>query len=139
MKPFLEVRSDGRGAASCHVFAVRLTRKPSHWHYHPELELTLVLAGEGTLRLGEERIAVRAGSYAAFPASADLAHQLLNTGSEPLRYLCMSAASDLDVCLYPDTGKTLISKAPWGEGFRRLTEDGAATGYFDGESEDPVG
>src|SRR5271170_2467017 len=37
---------------------------PCHYHCANE-ELLYVLAGEGTLRLGEERVAVRAGSFIA--------------------------------------------------------------------------
>ncbi|MBX2804325.1 MAG: cupin domain-containing protein [Myxococcales bacterium] len=113
------------------------TAFPMHAHLGVE-EALYILAGSGTLRLGEARIRVGPGTYVALPPSADLPHQLLNTGTEPLRYLCLSAASDLDVCLYPDTGKVLTSQAPWPDGYRTLTQQGETTGYFDGESEQPV-
>ena len=46
-----------------------------------------VLAGEGTVSLGDEQVRVRAGDYVALP------REIVNTGAAPLRYLCFVPAS----------------------------------------------
>src|SRR5262249_18611103 len=50
---------------------------PHHTHLVSE-EAIYVLEGEGTLRLGEEKIPVRAGDYATLLAGLDHPHQLVN-------------------------------------------------------------
>jgi mannose-6-phosphate isomerase-like protein (cupin superfamily) len=69
-------------------------------HYHRRTEeLYLVTAGEGRLVIdGEERL-VREGDCALIPPGAR--HKLFNTGSVPLRVLCVCspAYTDEDTCL----------------------------------------
>ena len=38
-----------------------------------------------------------------FPTGPDYAHCFLNTGTELLRYLCLSTKSPVDICGYPDS------------------------------------
>lgn len=76
------------------------------YHYHTANEESLyVLEGTGTLRIGKEEVAVGPGDYASFPVGPDHAHQLINTGSTPLRYLCFSTMHLVEVVGYPDSDK----------------------------------
>ncbi|MDG1483417.1 MAG: cupin domain-containing protein [Myxococcota bacterium] len=105
---------------------------PLHAHFGTE-EALFVLSGKGTLRIGDERIPVRAGSYASFPPGPDTAHQLVNTGSTPLRYLCMSSASDPDVVVYPDSGKVMAAAGGWPPTVHVVARAGDRLDYWDGE------
>lgn len=81
------------------------TAYPYHSHRAND-ELFYILAGTGELRLGSERHPVRAGDLVGCPTGGpQTAHQLINTGTEPLRYLAISTRSDPEVCEYPDSGK----------------------------------
>jgi len=88
---------------------------PAHAHMGNE-EAIYVLKGTGTLRLGDTERSVKAGDYIAFPASPDQAHQLRNSGSEVLEYLCISTMNHTDVIHYPDSGKigVFAGSAPGG-------------------------
>ncbi len=80
---------------------------PFHNH-HVEDELFVILEGEGTYRIGNQRIPVRAGHILGAPAGGpDTAHQLINTGTVPLRYLSISTKAATEICEYPDSGKFL--------------------------------
>lgn len=123
----------------CSVFEVApgKTTFPFHWHAATE-EAIYVLSGTGTLRLGDERIPVRAGDYIAFPCGPDKPHQLLADGDAPLRYLCFSARSDgpTEIVGYPDSKKfgMVVMGAPGQPPtLRKLFRDGTDVDYFDGE------
>lgn len=60
--------------------------EPAHWHTQEEEHL-YALAGEATLRLGDDRFELRAGSYVCFPAGQAAPHCLYNTGRVPFAYL----------------------------------------------------
>ena len=47
---------------------------------------------------------LRKGDFVCCPAGGP-AHQLINTGTTPLRYLAVSTMIDTDVWHYPDSGK----------------------------------
>lgn len=79
---------------------------PFHHHYANE-EHFFVLRGSGVLRLGAQTFDVRGNDYIVnLPGGPDLAHQLINTGSEDLVYLAISTQVLPDVVGYPDSGKT---------------------------------
>lgn len=80
------------------------TAWPFHYH-HANEEALFVLSGEATLRLGTQRLQVRAGDYVALPPGPDHAHQLTNTSHAVVRYLVMSTMVAPDVCVYPDSNK----------------------------------
>ena len=80
---------------------------PHHCHSAEE-ELFVVLAGSGTLRLGDERIAVRAGHVVARPAGTGVAHSFWG-GDEPLTVLAYGPSDPRDVCFYPDSNKLLVA------------------------------
>lgn len=96
------------------------TAWPRHFHLANE-EAIYVLSGTGTLTLGEAQIAVGAGDYAALPVGEAHAHQLVNTGEEPLRYLCLSTMLEPDVTVYPDSNKlgVFAGAAPGGPRVKR--------------------
>ena len=111
---------------------------PRHWHGAAE-EALFILEGAGTLRIGEDTVAVRAGDWVAFPVGPDTAHRLDNTGDAPLRYLALSTQQPTDVVGYPDSGKIAAFSAP--EGTRlgdprwvaKWFPGDADVGYFHGE------
>ena len=81
---------------------------PFHSH-HGEEEMFLILEGEGELRFGDERHPIRRHDVIACPpGGADVAHQIINTGTETMRYLAVSTRVPLDACEYPDSGKSSI-------------------------------
>ena len=49
------------------------------------------------------------------PGGPESAHQLINSGAEDLVYLAISTNAIPDVCGYPDSGKTGVRTAPYGE------------------------
>jgi uncharacterized cupin superfamily protein len=77
---------------------------PQHYHCAVE-EAIFILEGSGSARIGDEHVPVAAGDYIAYPAGPDTAHSLLNTGDGPLRYLCFSTTSSVDIIGYPDSKK----------------------------------
>jgi uncharacterized cupin superfamily protein len=77
---------------------------PFHYHCANE-EAIYVLEGTGTARIGDARVEIRVGDYLSFPAGEAGAHQTINTGAVPLRYLCFSTMVPTDVIGYPDSGK----------------------------------
>jgi uncharacterized cupin superfamily protein len=61
-----------------------------------------------------------------------VAHQIINTGTGPMRYLAVSTRADLDVCEYPDSGK-VVSDQPGRPGMRAMFRGGGDADYYDGE------
>ena len=81
---------------------------PKHYHLLEE-EHALILEGDVTLLLGDERYAMKAGDYVGFPAGRKVAHAFLNSGTGPCRYLMIGERNPNDVCVYPDSNKMSIS------------------------------
>ncbi|MEM7724244.1 MAG: cupin domain-containing protein [Pseudomonadota bacterium] len=78
---------------------------PFHNHLGND-EMFVILEGTGTYRFGDTEHVVTAGDVCAAPRGGpDTAHQLINTGTGPLRYLGISTRNDPDVMEYPDSGK----------------------------------
>ncbi|CAM4088120.1 cupin domain-containing protein [Corallococcus sp. ZKHCc1 1396] len=111
---------------------------PAHYHLANE-EAVYVLAGTGSLRIGPDVVPLRAGDYVALPPGAECAHQLLNDGAEPLRYLCFSTMEEPDVLVYPDSKKVgvMAGAAPGGDKAARTLLAylplAASVDYWDGE------
>lgn len=88
------------------------TACPYHVH-HAEDEMFVILSGEGEYRFGAVVHPVQAGDVLGAPVGGpDYAHQLVNTGTETLKYLAISSKADIEVCEYPDSGKFLVSSRP---------------------------
>jgi uncharacterized cupin superfamily protein len=77
---------------------------PYHFHYANE-EMFLILSGQGELRWPGGTRPVKPMDLVACPPGADGAHQFINNGNEPLRYLAVSTVEDPEVVDYPDSGK----------------------------------
>ncbi|WP_176083293.1 cupin domain-containing protein [Martelella sp. HB161492] len=108
---------------------------PFHNH-HTREEMFFILSGEGSYRYGGEHFPVRAGDILAAPAGGrETAHHLINTGTQDLKYLCVSTMQEPDLCEYPDSDKFLVSTRQDGsdEPFRFIGRKAASLDYFDGE------
>ena len=74
---------------------------PFHSH-HVEDELFVILDGHGTYRYGEARHLVGPGDVLGAPAGGpETAHQIINTGTVPLKYLSISSMAATEICEYP--------------------------------------
>jgi uncharacterized cupin superfamily protein len=118
-----------------HVIAPGKTAFPFHRH-HGSDEMFVILSGAGEYRFGEERVAVRAGDCLGAPAGGP-AHQIINSGSEPLRYLGFSNNEVFDIVEYPDSGKIGMWAGAKSNNRATATYSGrgrlAAADYWDGE------
>jgi uncharacterized cupin superfamily protein len=81
------------GARSC----------PYHCHAAEE-EMFVVLAGAGVLRLGDERLAVKAGHVVARPPGTRVAHQFI-AGEHGMTLLAWGTRDPNDIAWYPDSQK----------------------------------
>jgi len=89
---------------------------PFHNH-HVEDEMFVILEGEGTYRFGSDSFPFKAGDILVAPAGGqETAHQIINTGSAPLKFVSISNKSNIEVCEYPDSGKFLVSSLAGGSG-----------------------
>jgi uncharacterized cupin superfamily protein len=103
---------------------------PFHYHLIEE-EHIIALEGEATLRLGDERFALKAGDYVGFPAGQKVGHCLVNESDKPFRFIMIGDNSPNEVCVYPDSGKIMISSLD-----RQILRDAASLDYWDGEKKD---
>lgn len=130
----------------CSLFELPVGCRAWPYHYHlANEEAIYILAGVGTLRLHDSMLGVMAGDYIALGVgSAGGAHQLINTGSEPLRYLCFSTMIEPDVTVYPDSEKVGIfaGSAPGGSKADRTLQAflplASQVNYWEGEGESPL-
>ena len=113
---------------------------PFHNHLGND-EMFVVLEGEGLYRFGEGEYPVRAGSVCGAPKGGpETAHQLINTGTGPLRYLGISTTQDPDIAEYPDSGKFAAFAVAPGPDFqnahlRFVGRRSDSRNYWEGESE----
>lgn len=78
---------------------------PFHSHRINE-EMFFVLEGTGEMRIGQTIYPIRAGDVIACPpGGAELAHQIVNTGTVELKYLAVSTKVTPEIAEYPDSGK----------------------------------
>jgi uncharacterized cupin superfamily protein len=108
---------------------------PFHSH-RAEEEMFLILEGEGELRFGPDRYPLRPLDVVACPTGGpEVAHQIVNTGTAPMRYLALSTQSETEVCEYPDSGKVGIFAGGGTSRLRKLFRAGDDVDYYDGERE----
>lgn len=109
------------------------TAYPFHSHRANE-ELLIVLSGSGELRYGADTHPAREGDLIGCPTGGpETAHQLINTGHVPLRYLAISTMIDPEVCEYPDSGKVGAYAGASKGGMVHLSSYNSAQDYWAGE------
>ncbi|MGH6617865.1 cupin domain-containing protein [Sphingomonas sp.] len=107
---------------------------PFHCH-HGEEEMFFILEGEGELRFGEERYPLRAHDVIACPpGGAEVAHQIINTGTTVMRYLSLSTLVAVDACEYPDSDKVMVVAGKRGDrALRKMFRADHSVDYYDRE------
>ena len=114
----------------------------SAWPFHRHLaneEMLFILEGEGTLRLGDERLPLRAGDVVALLAEGP-AHEVINDSDGYLKYLSVSTMETPEIIEYPDSDKFAVyaGAAPGGDkeerSFEAVVPNGARVDYWDGEA-----
>src|SRR5260370_20228913 len=69
-------------------------------------EMSCRREGQGEVRIGAERHPVKRGDVIACPPGGhELAHQIINTSPEELRFLAVSTKMSPEVAEYPDSKK----------------------------------
>lgn len=123
------------------ITAVPPGKRAWPFHNHPaKEEMFFVLQGSGVVRIGEEQYPIRTGDFIACPAGGrKTAHQIINTGTEELRYLAVSTEHALEMAQYPDSGKFAV-KAEFGNApdgtpqrFIFVGREAQPVDYWDGE------
>ena len=105
---------------------------PYHFHYKTE-ETFYIISGVGLLRTPEGERQVGAGELIFFPAGPEGAHKLTNISEkEDLCYIDFDVTHELDVAVYPDSGKTGI----WGMGINKIYPQSADVDYYHGEGKE---
>jgi uncharacterized cupin superfamily protein len=129
-------QATGARAIGCSLYEVPpgKTAFPNHYHGANE-ESIYILDGTGSLRIGPDTVAVGPGDYATFPTGPAHSHQLLNTGSTNLRYLCFSTRALTEVVGYPDSKKIgAFSYDDAGQPrVRIMVRESSGVDYYDGE------
>ena len=100
-------RAIGAGGLGAMYVVVEPGKRAFPFHNHlGNDELFVILEGTGTYRFGTGEYPVKAGDVCAAPRGGpDHAHQLINSGDAPLKYLGVSTMHDPDIVEYPDSGK----------------------------------
>lgn len=133
----------GGSALGCtwHEVAPGRAAYPRHFHTANE-EAVYVLEGTGTLRIGDDEVAIGPGDYLGMPVGPEHVHQIVNSGSAPLRYLAFSTMHSVEIVGYPDSKKIGamaaldLRSAFTGQSklwIGHIGRDADAVGYFDGE------
>ncbi len=110
---------------------------PFHCH-HGEEEMFFILEGQGELRFGDQRFAIKAHDVIACPPGGpEVAHQIINNGSVDMRYLSLSTIVDVEACEYPDSQKVLIAAGKRGQRvLSKIVRAENTVDYYDRESTD---
>ena len=137
--------TSSRGSIGRHIGAEKLgynltllppgkAQCPFHSHRGEE-EMFLILEGEGELRFGDQRYPLRPHDVIACPTGgAEVAHQIINTGTTTMRYLSLSTMADMEACEYPDSNKVLVSVRPSGpSGLHKMFRAESTVDYYDRE------
>jgi uncharacterized cupin superfamily protein len=131
----------GAKALGCalHVVAAGKRAFPYHAH-HANEELFFILSGTGEYRYGDKTYPIKTGDFLAAPAGGpEVAHQIINTGAEEMRYLGISTMRTPDAVDYPDSGKFGVWSRPdpggdpRNAGLRYLGRRDTTLDYWDGE------
>ncbi|MEO1016259.1 MAG: cupin domain-containing protein [Pseudomonadota bacterium] len=102
---------------------------PMHYHMLEE-EHALILEGQLTLFLGDERFEMKAGDYVCFPAGQKVGHSFMNSGTGPCSYLMIGEHNPNDVCVYPESNKMAVNAL---RTRGAIFDMSAVRAYWDGE------
>jgi uncharacterized cupin superfamily protein len=121
----------------CSLHVVPPGKKAFPFHRHHVMdELFYILSGEGQYRWGDKVFPVKPGDLVGAPAGTE-AHQIINTGSQELRYLGISSGAATEVVDYPDSGKVGVVAGVKGGDFMSASYRGMGritqADYWDGE------
>ena len=122
-------RDGGQCEVALYEIPPKMAAFPYHYHLKNE-ESYYIIKGEGILKTPEGERTVVAGDFLFFPANEQGAHKLTNASdTEPLVYIDFDTLNDLEVAVYPDSGKLGI----WGKGVNKLYRQGDNVAYYEGE------
>lgn len=122
----------GSGTKSLvNIYEIPPLKSAYPYHYHLQDEETFfILSGQGILRTPEGERTVTPGDLLFFPAGPEGAHKLINTSdTENLVYIDFDVVHDLDVAVYPDSGKIGI----WGKEINKVYKQDSDVDYYTGE------
>ena len=102
---------------------------PRHYHMMEE-EHALILEGEATLLLGDERYEMKAGDFVSFPAGRKVGHSFMNSGAGPCSYLMIGEHNLADVCVLSDSNKMQVRALRTKDSFFDMS---GVRKYLDGE------
>jgi uncharacterized cupin superfamily protein len=102
---------------------------PYHFHLAEE-EIVIVLEGRPSLRDGDGWRELEEGEVVSFAVGEEGAHQIVNRGDQPIRFLAISNQQP-DIVVRPDSDS--LSVRPEDGGLSRHFRCEDAIGYFDAE------
>ena len=139
------IYTSSRGQISDHIGAQKLgynltilppgkVQCPFHNH-HGEEEMFFILQGTGELRFGDKTYPLRPHDVVACPTGGrEVAHQIINTGTDEMRYLSLSTLVEIETCEYPDSNKISIVAGKRGERtVRKMFRAENTVDYYDRE------
>jgi uncharacterized cupin superfamily protein len=131
----------GAQKLGCNITAVPPGKRAFPFHnHHANEEMFFVLQGTGEVRIGENTYPIRTGDVIACPAGGkETAHQIINTGTDELRYLAVSTKLSPEIAEYPDSGKFgVLAELPSGadgkpQRFVFVGRESDSLNYWEGE------
>lgn len=119
--------------ASIDIVAPGKRSCPYHCH-HAQEEMFVIVEGQGTLRVADEMLPVRAGDVIFIPAGPEYPHQIINTSDAPLKYLSIGTREQPEIVEYPDSKKYLAyAGAAEPRAFDVVHRSSGGLDYWDGE------
>jgi len=108
---------------------------PYHNHRNNE-EMFFIVEGEGLLRFGGAEYPLRKNDFIACPPGGrEVAHQIINTGNNELKYLAVSTMDPVEIGEFPDSDKivSLVGQGPNWE-LRHISRADLVVDYMEGEA-----
>jgi uncharacterized cupin superfamily protein len=99
---------------------------PYHYHRNAE-EVMMVISGSMAVRTMKEFMVVKNGDILFFEKGETGLHQFYNHTDQSCVYFDVKSIHGLDVVVYPDSGKLMISK------YNEVYKMGERVSYFDDE------
>jgi uncharacterized cupin superfamily protein len=104
---------------------------PYHYEY-PEEEWLFVLSGRVDVRTPEGEEELGPLEVVCFPFGPSGAHKVTNRGEATARVVMLSTMAEVNVCIYPDSGKVLANTGNPED--RLMARRESAVDYYDGEA-----